>query len=96
MIQGLGDRLYKQRQLRKLSQKTVANITGVSASIISNYENGERTPSLEMLVALSNLYQCSTDYLLGINNGDSNDSVNLSMLNDRQQKLLQTFLDSLE
>ncbi len=38
---------------------------GVSPSLISCYEMGERTPSTENLLALSYLYKCSTDYLLG-------------------------------
>ena len=37
----------------------------VSPSIISSYETGERTPSVENLLSLSYLYHCSTDYLLG-------------------------------
>ena len=96
MIYGLSERLHKQRLLRNLSQKEVAKIVNVSASIISNYENGERTPSLEMLVALANLYRCSTDFLLGLNNDESANIIDVSMLNDNQHMLLQHFLNSLE
>lgn len=73
MIYGLGERLHQQRLLKNLSPKDVARIVNVSASIISNYENGERTSSLEMLVTLANLYRCSTDFLLGLS---TNESVN--------------------
>ena len=61
MIYGLGERLQEQRLLKNLSQKEVSKSIGVSASIISNYESGERTPSVEILVALARLYHCSTD-----------------------------------
>lgn len=95
MIYGLGERLYKQRQLLRLSQKEVAAAVHVSPSIISNYENGERTPSLEILIALANLYRCSTDYLLGYELHDKNKSLDASMLNDEQRQLMQCFLYSL-
>lgn len=96
MINGLGERLQEQRQLKNLSQKEVAKAINVSASIVSNYEKGERTPSLEILMALARLYQCSTDYLLGFEKMEKNRVLNISMLNDEQQKLLQHFLYSLE
>lgn len=65
MIQGLPQRLKELREKYNYSQKDVANKLHTSASIISGYETGERTPSTEKLLALSYLYHCSTDYLLG-------------------------------
>lgn len=96
MIYGLGERLQQQRQLKNLSQKQVADAINVSASIVSNYENGERTPSLEILVSLARLYQCSTDYLLGFEKSKNDKFVNASMLDDKQLLLLQHFLDGLK
>ena len=63
MINGLGERLQEQRTTHKLSQREVALALNVSPTVISNYEKGERTPSLEMLIALARFYHCSTDYL---------------------------------
>ena len=94
MVNGLGERLQKQRMLINISQKEAAIAIGVSASIISNYESGERTPSLENLVSLARLYHCTTDYLLGFSTTDSL-SLDTSMLDDSQSKLLQQFLRSL-
>lgn len=96
MIYGLGERLQEQRILKNLSQKEVAFAVGVSASIISNYESGERTPSVEMLIALARLYHCSTDYLLGFEKIDKDKFLDVSMLDDGQRKLLQHFLLSLK
>lgn len=90
MIYGLGERLREQRIALKISQKDVANAIGVSPAIVSNYENSERTPSVETLLALANLYGCSIDYLLGKEKYSA--SIDISMLNDRQQKFLQQFL----
>ena len=91
MVQGLGERLTEQRLLRKLSQKDVAASVGVSVSVISNYERGERTPSVETLMSLAGLYRCSVDYLLGLEKA-AGVSINVSMLSDKQLVLLQEFL----
>lgn len=93
MVYGLGKRLQEQRLL--LSQKEVAASVGVSASIISNYESSERTPSVEILMALARLYHCSTDYLLGFDRDEKDMFLDVSMLSDEQKKLLQHFLLSL-
>lgn len=94
MIQGLGERLTEQRLLRKLSQKEVAKTIGVSVSVISNYEHGERTPSVETLMSLAGLYRCSVDYLLGIDKSNCM-GIDTSMLSEKQVVLLQEFLSSL-
>lgn len=95
MVQGLGERLTEQRILRKLSQKDVAASVGVSVSVISNYERGERTPSVETLMSLAGLYRCSVDYLLGIEKS-SGVSIDSDSLTDEQKHLLQLFINSLK
>ena len=94
MIHGLGERLQEQRTAHKLSQREVALALNVSPAVISNYEKGERTPSLEMLIALARLYHCSTDYLLGFDKSNT-DTINASMLTERQKNILQLFLEEL-
>lgn len=95
MIHGLGERLYGQRTKLRISQKEAAVVIGVSPSIISNYETGERTPSVEKLMALANLYHCTTDYLLGLEKVPVS-TLDTSMLSDSQLQLLQRFLASLQ
>lgn len=94
MVQGLGERLQQKRSSMKLSQKEVANAVGVNPSVISNYENGERTPSVEVLMSLASLYHCSVDYLLGIGK-NSGAMLDTSMLDDEQRSRLQYFLSSI-
>ncbi len=94
MVQGLGERLQQKRSSIKLSQKEVANAVGVNPSVISNYENGERTPSVEVLMSLASLFHCSVDYLLGIEK-TSRASIDVAMLNDEQIARLQYFLSSI-
>lgn len=95
MVYGLGERLAEMRNNIGLSQKEVAAAIGVSPSVISNYEASERTPSAERLLALSNLYHCSIDYLMGIEKRQHR-FLECSMLTDRQYILLQSFLRELE
>lgn len=96
MVYGLGQRLQQQRLLKNLSQKEVAKSIGISASIVSNYESGERTPSVEVLIALARLYHCSTDYLLGFDRLNKDMLLDVSMLSDEQRTLLQHFLSSIQ
>lgn len=59
----------KLKQLRKdkgLSQKEVASIIGVTISAYSNYEQGIREPSYDILIKLAKFYDVTTDYLLGL------------------------------
>jgi len=61
----IGFRLKKIRQRKKLPQKEVARRIGISNSRISNYERNYREPPLKILVLLADLYDVSTDYILG-------------------------------
>lgn len=65
MIEGLPEKLKEARKKINLSQKEVAEYLKISASIVAGYESGYRTPSTEVLIKLSGLYQCSLDYLVG-------------------------------
>lgn len=95
MVNKLNIKLQEQRKLSKLSQKEVAKAIGVSPSIISNYESGERTPSVECLMALAGLYRCSTDYLLGLDKTNCSSYIDTSNLSASQHKLLQDFIDTI-
>ncbi|SBW10145.1 conserved hypothetical protein [uncultured Eubacteriales bacterium] len=61
----LGRKLRELRQERQWTQGQVAKRIGVTASVISAYENGIRQPSYESLIKLVRLYAVSADYLLG-------------------------------
>ena len=46
MIKGLPEKLKSLRKQYGLSQREAASRLGISTSVISAYENGERTPSV--------------------------------------------------
>lgn len=60
------DRLKSLRKEKGINQKAVAEAIGITTSAYSNYEQGTREPSLEILVALCKFYEVSADYLLGL------------------------------
>ena len=95
MIDGLADRLKQQRWQMGLSQRDLAQRLGVSPSIISGYETGERTPSVEILLKLSGIYQCSVDYLLGRKRPPVSVQLDASGLTDNQIRLLAELIDTM-
>jgi len=48
-----------------LTQKELGERIGVSRQIISDYETGKRTPSIVALKTLADIFEVSTDYLIG-------------------------------
>ena len=60
-----GDRLKALRKEKGLSQQMLADMVGVSKSLICCYESGKRTPSLENVIAFIQIFGVDADYLLG-------------------------------
>lgn len=52
------------RKQRKLNQIKVAMDLNISQESLSYYENGRREPSLALLVAMSNYFNVSINYLI--------------------------------
>lgn len=92
MIKNLSTKLKELRKSQNLSQSNVAKKLKVSPSIVSAYETGERTPSTENLLALSYLYNCSTDYLLGKSKDKPPVILDTNGLNNKQIKVLQELI----
>ena len=70
----IGRRLRELRKERGWTQAQIAERIGVTASIISAYENEIRQPSYDALLKLVRLYGVSSDYLLGISGKRTADS----------------------
>lgn len=56
--------LKKIRKQKKLSQLKVAMDLSISREALSYYENGKRSPDIEMLIKLSDYFNVSIDYLI--------------------------------
>lgn len=68
MIIELGERLRNLRIEKHLRQDQVARLVNVEKSSISMYETGMRQPSYITLVRLADVFNVTTDYLLGRTN----------------------------
>lgn len=62
----IGPALREARLRKKLSLRSVATATGISASLLSQVETGKSQPSVSTLYALVNHLGVSLDQLLGI------------------------------
>lgn len=58
------NRLYELRKKRGLSQEEAANKLNVTRQTFSKWENGDSTPDMEKLVAISDLFGISMDELV--------------------------------
>ncbi len=60
----LGDQIKKMRLAYGLNQVQLADKLGVSKQSVSNWENNNILPSVDLLLRISDFFSCSTDYLL--------------------------------
>lgn len=59
-------RLKKLREENTLTQKAVADYLHIRQNTYSQYETSQRQVPIETLIALSDFYGVSVDYLLGL------------------------------
>ena len=66
----LNENIKKLRTARGLSQVELAEALFVSKQSVSNWENDNIMPSVEMLMKIAKYFSVSTDYLLGLEAGE--------------------------
>ncbi len=64
----LNEKIKELRKSLGISQTQLAASLGVSKQCVSNWENDNIQPSIEMLIKISEFFKVSTDYLLGLKN----------------------------
>jgi len=94
MIRGLSARIKEQRKKYGLSQDALAKKLHVAASTVSAYETGERTPSTEVILQLSYMFHCTTDYLFG-KEKDIADSISTEGLTEEQKTAIFNLVESM-
>lgn len=60
----LGDKVFKLRKEKGLSQESLAEQLGTTRQAISKWENNQGFPETEKLLLLANVFNVSIDYLL--------------------------------
>ena len=61
----LGQRLKDLRKQKKVGQKEVAELLGLSLRTYQFYESGDNEPNIKTLTALADFYGVTIDYLVG-------------------------------
>lgn len=59
------ENIEAERERAKLSRRELCDALGVTTRTYWNYLNGGAIPS-DKLIAMSRLFNCTTDYLLGL------------------------------
>lgn len=62
-VQLIGKRLRTLRESLSLSQAKLAELLGITQSSINRYENGQSTPSVDLLRKYANFFDVSMDYI---------------------------------
>lgn len=83
----LSNKIYEMRKAQGLSQEQLAEKLGVSRQSVSKWESGEAIPELERLIAISKIFNVTTDYLLKESDVDEL-TIRTEMLERQQQTLL--------
>lgn len=60
----LQSEIYQNRRQLKLSQADLAERMGVSEATINQWEQGEKYPTVENLIDLSNIFEITLDQLI--------------------------------
>ncbi|WP_404427270.1 helix-turn-helix domain-containing protein [Ureibacillus chungkukjangi] len=61
----IGSKIKYLRERNNISQKDFAKKIGVSNTVLSRYESGDRKPDYDTLQLIADYFEVSTDYLLG-------------------------------
>lgn len=87
----LGNQIRTLRKSRNISQVTLAKALGVSKQSVSNWENDNIPPSIEMLKKIAIYFSCSTDYLLELDT--SRDLIEITGLSVEQISHIQAIIN---
>lgn len=84
-----GEIIKNLRTAHNINQVQLANVLDVSKQTISNWENNNIMPSIDMLIRIANYFCVSTDYLLEL---DSRQYIEVTGLSDEQLAHIQQII----
>jgi len=86
-----GERLKALRMGQKLTQQQLATRLGVTKSIVSYYESGDRYPSYDVLIKIAGLFHITTDQLLGL---ERQRTIDVSALTEAQVAVVESVVEA--
>lgn len=88
-------RLKEIRTEKGLTQAQVSELLDCSTTVYSRYETGDRQPSIDVLISLSQIFNVSIDYIVNNPWSDNNTFTNnKSSLSNFDIKLIRSFHDA--
>ncbi len=88
----LGDKIREIRLARKISQVELAKILDVTKQSVSNWENENIQPSIEMLSKIADALNVSTDFLLS---RDDRRYLDVTGISEKSIQNLQSIIDEI-
>lgn len=88
----LNENIKSLRLARSLSQVDLAKALGVTKQSVSNWENNNIQPSIDMLIRLAQFFSVSTDCILGLNQSKY---IEISGLTDCQLAHITAIIDDI-
>ena len=88
----LNENIKQLRQSKNLSQVDLARALGVTKQSISNWENNNIQPSIDMLIRLAQFFSVSTDFMLGL---DHRKYIEINGLTAQQLAHITTIIDDI-
>lgn len=89
----LNESIKRLRIAKKMNQVDFGKSLGVTKQCVSNWENDNVVPSVEMLIKIADFFGVSTDFLLG---RDEKRVIEVSGLTDEQINHIMNFVKELE
>lgn len=88
----LSAQIKKLRTAHMLTQVQLANELGVTKQSVSNWENDNIQPSIDMLIRLSRFFNVSTDYMLGL---ETKNLLDITGLTEEQTAHIKYIIDDI-
>ena len=89
----LNERIKALRLERNWSQVDLAKMLHVTKQSVSNWENDNIQPSIDMLIKIASFFSVSTDFLLGLENRKF---IEVSNLTEKQISHIQLIIDDIK
>lgn len=87
-----GDIIKKLRTAHNLSQVQLSEKLGVSKQTVSNWENNNILPSVDMLIRISRFFSVSTDFLLEL---DTRQYIEITGLTEKELAHIQQIISDI-
>lgn len=88
----LNENIRRLRMARNISQVDLAKALGVTKQSISNWENNNIQPSIDMLIRICDYFRVTTDYMLGL---EEKNYIEISGLTDYELAHITAIIDDI-